>query len=110
MCEEIYKRLFCFRGLCCEFVVLKIFERLLKTLFWFFCHCVDDACWICKKKFLLEVVLLWDMMLNSLCSSRCPKHLFVGDLFLLYQMHVDDECLRCVNFVPEIVLLRGCKC
>jgi hypothetical protein len=32
------------------------------------------------------------------------------NLFLLYLMHVNDECLRCVKIVPEIVLLRGCKC
>jgi hypothetical protein len=35
---------------------------------------------------------------------------FVGDLFLFYQIRVNDECLRCVNFIPKIVLLRGCKC
>ncbi len=34
----------------------------------------------------------------------------VGDLLLLYQMHANDECLRCLRIVPEIVLLRGCKC
>lgn len=35
---------------------------------------------------------------------------FVGNLVLLYQMHVNDECLRCLKIVPKIVLLRGCKC
>ncbi len=68
-------------------VVSLLCSRYLKDCwrhcFGFFCHCVDDVCWICKTKFLLEVVLLWDMMLNSLCSSRCPKHLFVGDLFFV---------------------------
>jgi hypothetical protein len=71
----------CFvRGLCVEFVVLKILERLLETLFWFFCHRVDNVCWRCKKKFSFGGCFAMGYDVEFVVQLKMSKA-FVGDLF-----------------------------